>query len=378
MLTSGLHAEEELTVPPGKKYIEVDVEGIHTVPIAAAYAQPQWGTTMGGARRMLRFLHFARLATRVGKRLARPDVVFATHTPLTIGLSGIKLSRHFGVPFVFEVRDLWPQALINFGALKNSLVIWWLRHMERKIYRAADHIVALSPGMKAGVVQTGVPDEQVTVITNGSDLDLFRPDLDGSEARRRLGLGDSFAAVYTGGMGLSNGLRYPIEAARVLQERNNTRIKIVLHGDGAHRPQLERLVRQYNLKNLIFSPLVPDKAEVARIVAACNVCMTIYQATRKEQTWSPNKLFDALAAGRPVLINVPGWLERLVEDNGCGRFVDPDRPEALADALEELAGAPDLCQDMGRNARALAEREFARDILVDCLEKVLQGALQTG
>jgi glycosyltransferase involved in cell wall biosynthesis len=279
------------------------------------------------------------------------------------------------VPFVFEVRDLWPEALVNCGALSNPLAIWWLRRLSRKIYHSADHIVALSPGMKAGILEYGIAPDRVTVITNGSDLDLFQPGLDGSAARERLGLGDSFAAIYFGAMGLANGLEYAVEAGRILKERGNDGIRIVLHGGGGRRDALIALAREYALDNVIFSDLVPDKADVARLVAGCNACMTIYAGTNKEQTWSPNKMFDALAAGRPVLINVPGWLGETIESNGCGRQVDPRRPETLADALEELAGNPALCQEMGQKSRALAEREFARDILVDRLEKVFQRVL---
>jgi len=376
MMTSGRHTEQQLTVPEGRDYFEVDVDGIRVVPIAAAYAQGSVGTGLSAFQRMRHFLHFAKLAGRVGKKLPRPDVVFATHTPLMIGLPGMELGRHFGVPFVFEVRDLWPQGMINSGALKNPLAIWWLRRMERKIYHAAQHIVALSPGMKAGIVQTGIPPERITVIPNASDLDLFRPDLDGTAARERLGLGQRFAAIYFGAMGHNNGLGYAIEAARLLSHRDNERIVIVLHGSGGKRAELEQLVQKYGLKNVIFSDPVPDKSIVAEIVAACNACLTIYANTRREQSWSPNKMFDALAAGRPVLINVPGWLGDTIENNGCGRFVDPDRPAALADALEDLSTKPELCQEMGRNGRALAEREFARDILADRLEQVLLQAIR--
>ena len=121
---------------------------------------------------------------------------------------------------------------------------------------------------------------------------------------------------------------------------------------------------------MVFSDLVPDKEEVARIVAGCEVTMTIYRAA-KEHTWSPNKMFDALAAGKPVLINVGGWLGETIEKNKCGRSLDPHRPAALADALAELAGAPALCAEMGRNARALAERQFDRHLLAQRLEHVL-------
>ena len=126
---------------------------------------------------------------------------------------------------------------------------------------------------------------------------------------------------------------------------------LVLHGSGGKRADLEALARGYGLTNVVFSDLVPDKEEIARIVAGCDVCLTIYRAA-KEQTWSPNKMFDALAAGKPVLINVSGWLGETIEKNQCGLCLDPDRPEALADALVKLSREPDLCRRMGANARA--------------------------
>jgi glycosyltransferase involved in cell wall biosynthesis len=369
VVTSGL-ANQEFPVPKCSQYAEAKIEGIRVVSIAAGYNDPQVGTAMSGWRRMLKFHQFARLAARVGRNLAAPDVVFATHTPLTVGLAGIALSRHFGVPFVFEVRDLWPEALVNVGALRNPLAIWWLSRMAKKIYTHAEHIVALSPGMKEGIIRAGVPAEKVSVIPNASDLDLFQPGLDGSIWRDRLGLGDRFAGVYFGAMGLANGLEYVIEAARILAERGSSHIVFVLHGSGGRRPDLEKMARGYGLTNVVFSDPVPDKAEVARIVAACDVCLTIYRAT-KEHTWSPNKMFDSLAAGKPVLVNVPGWLSEIIESNNCGRCLDPNRPAALADVLEELAANPQLCREMGKNARALGERQFDRRKLACQLEDVL-------
>ena len=144
--------------------------------------------------------------------------------------------------------------------------------MERGLYRAAQHIVALSPGMKAGVLEGGVSADRITVITNGSDLDLFRPDLDGSAARERLGLNNKFAAVYFGAMGRANGLEYVVEAARLLRERGDDQIRLVLHGSGGRREALKDLVHQYGLENVIFSDSVPDKAAVAELVAGCNAC----------------------------------------------------------------------------------------------------------
>ncbi|MFA5250984.1 MAG: glycosyltransferase family 4 protein [Phycisphaerae bacterium] len=374
MITSGLQ-NAQFPVEGGDKYVVSETDGIKVVSIAAGYNDPYDGTAMPGWRRMLKFYEFARLAVQVGMKFDKPDVVFATHTPLTVGLAGIKMSRHFKVPFVFEVRDIWPDALVNVGALKNPLIIWWLRRMAKKIYAAANHIVALSPGMKEGIIRVGVPEEKITVIPNSSDLELFRPDLDGSAGRTRLGLGDRFAAIYFGAMGFANGLEYLIETARILSERGRDKIVIVLHGDGGKKLELKKMAGDYKLTNVVFSDLVPDKAEVARIVAGCNACLVIYRAA-KEHTWSPNKMFDALAAGKPVLINVQGWLGETIENNGCGRYVDSGHPEALADAMEELSVNPKLCQQMGKNARALAEREFARGKLAERLENVLLGAVK--
>jgi glycosyltransferase involved in cell wall biosynthesis len=148
----------------------------------------------------------------------------------------------------------------------------------------------------------------------------------------------------------------------------------VLLGSGGKRAELEKLVSEYELKNVIFSDPAPDKECLARIVAGCDVCLTIYRAT-KEHTWSPNKMFDALAAGKPVLINVPGWLGETIEKNNCGRSLDANHPETLADALEELAGNPELRRQMGKNARELAERKFDRVKLAGIFEKVLIEAI---
>ncbi len=374
MICSGIANEPRLNVPIGRRYFRTNVDGINCIPIAAALANPLKITRQSGYRRMASFLYFAHLAKRVGREMNRPDVVFASHTPLTIGLAGMDLARFFDVPFVFEVRDLWPQALVNLGVLRNPLIILWMRRMERRIYSAAQHIIALSPGMKEGILSAGVQSDRVTVITNASDLDLFRPDLDPAFGAKRLNLDGNFAAIYFGGMGIANGLQYVVDAAKILRDRHQNHITLVLHGDGGQRAALEDRVGHEGLTNVVFSDPVPDKAIVAQLVAACDVCLTIYRATR-EHTWSPNKMFDALAAGKPVVVNVPGWLRETIESNGCGYGVDPRRPEELADRLEQMADDPDECKRMGRNSRALAEREFAREKLAGKLETVLSAAI---
>lgn len=373
LITSGIK-NDEFPCLEGRVYQEYDCEGIRLLSLNAGYHDGRYGTKLSGFERIRQFQNFAKAATQVGKELKSVDVVFATHTPLHVGLTGIALKRYHGCPFVFEVRDLWPDALINIGALKNPLAIWVLRRLERKIYRAADHIVALSPGMKAGVCAQGIPDEGVTIIPNASDLNMFHPDSGDPKHRERLGLGDRFAAIYFGAMGHANGLDYVVDAAQILKDRGERRVVFVLHGNGGHRNALESRVRSAQLDNVVFSDPMPAKSEIAKLVGSCQACMTIYRASR-ETTWSPNKMFDALAAGKPVLINVGGWLGETIAENGCGRALSADKPVELADAVTELVNNPALTAEMGKNSRRLAENEFAREKLAEKLESILTRTL---
>ena len=153
IITSGLFNEQ---FPVGKKETvhEYKIDGIRVVSVSGGFNDGRRGTSMSGWRRLQAFHKFARMVTHIGPGLDPPDIVFATHTPLQVGLAGARLGRIFAVPFVFEVRDLWPEALVNVGVLRNSIVIWWLKRMARRIYHDADHIVALSPGMKEGIGDT--------------------------------------------------------------------------------------------------------------------------------------------------------------------------------------------------------------------------------
>ncbi len=376
MMTSGRHTEQRLTVPEGSDYFEVDLEGIRVVPIAAAYARGSVGTGLSAFQRMRHFLHFAKLAARVGKKLPRPDVVFATHTPLFIGLPGMELGRHFGVPFVFEVRDLWPEALIAQGFLRNPLLIWYSRRLERRIYRAAKHIIALSPGIKDGVCRTGYPPERVTLIPNAADVDLFRPS-DGKLDDDRFGPVDDFRLVFTGAHGRMNGLDAVLDAAAELKRRGVTGVRFVFIGQGGEKPRLMQRSRQEGLDDIISWVDPMRKEELARIQPRMDVgLMILRNHPALYYSTSPNKFFDYIASGLPVLNNYPGWLADMITEHRCGVAVESDHAKAFADAVLGLRERPEELKEMGRNGRALAEREFARDILADRLEQVLLQAIR--
>jgi glycosyltransferase involved in cell wall biosynthesis len=286
--------------------------------------------------------------------------VFATSTPLTIGIPALVASKYHKAPLVFEVRDLWPEAPIQLGALRNKFVISLARLLERVIYRSSAHVVALSPGIREGIISGGVAEERVTVIPNASDLGLFTPDADGSDFRARLGVNGQFVCSYFGAMGEANDLMQVVNAAKLLQERGEKGVAFVLHGKGKRRPALEAFCKDHKLTNVFFSDPIPDKNAIARLAAASDACMTIYKNLPVLYTCSPNKLFDTFAAGRPAIVNSPGWLKELVEENEAGFFVRPDDAAHLAERVLYLRDHPETARSFGRNARRLAEERFDR------------------
>lgn len=351
------------------------VDGIDVVAINAGYKDHVAATHMSYPQRIINFLYFAIVSTWVGLRLPKADLVFASSTPLTIGIPGLIISKLRRIPLVFEVRDLWPEAPVQIGALKSPLQIGLARWLERTIYHNSAHIVALSPGMQEGVMATGIPANRVTMIPNASDIDLFSPTVDGSEFRQKLNLNGHFTCVYFGTMGEANGLNFVLDAAAELKNRQVSDVVIVLQGDGKERPMLQKRCQSEKLDNVIFADRVP-KQDVPKVVTGSNVAMTIFKNLPIFTTNSPNKMFDSLAAGRPVLVNMPGWMQELVEENRAGVFVQPDNPKDFADKLIYLRDNPALCAEFGRNARQLAEDKFARHKLADQLEQVFQNVVE--
>jgi glycosyltransferase involved in cell wall biosynthesis len=231
--------------------------------------------------------------------------------------------------------------------------------------------------MKRGICKRGIPEEKVTVLPHGCNTELFdpadvsaRPALPG-KARTR------FAAIYCGTMGFANGLDYVVRAAAELKQRGRDDIAIILQGSGGRRDALIREATDLGLEQVYFPQSMP-RGELGHIVTACHATLLIFRIQQQSFTVCPQKLFDGLAAGRPILFNVRGWVRDVLEGGGCGRFVDPDDPRSLADALIALADDPALAQRMGARARDLAETEFSWDTLAAGLNEILHHVAGNG
>ena len=330
------------------------VDGVEVVGVRGGYADYMGATAVSYPRRMLAFARFALATTVAALRGPRPDVVYATSPPLTMAVPGLAAALFWRAPLVFEVRDLWPEAPIQMGALRQPVLRRLARALERLVYRRSSRIIALSPGIRAGVLAAGGSADRVALIPNASDLELFSPALDGRAERERLGLTDGFVCSYFGTMGEANDVEQAIDAASLVEG-----VTFLLLGEGKKRAELERRAPG----NVRFLDPVPDKESVARVAAASDACLTLFKDVPVLATNSPNKLFDTFAAGRAAIVNSDGWMRQLVEENEAGLFVRPGDPQDLAAKLAWLRDHPEETGRLGRNARALAEREFALDDL---------------
>jgi glycosyltransferase involved in cell wall biosynthesis len=345
-----------------------DVDGIDVRSVRVAYAN-----RMTYPRRLVSFALFVLGATWLALRAPRPDVVFATSTPLTVAIPGLIAAKLRRVPFVFEVRDLWPEAAIQMSALRRGgLPARLAKWLERAAYRAASQVVALSPGMADGVIAEGVPVSRVHVVPNSSDVDLFTPGDKDPELVERFRLGGRFVVGYAGAIGPTNALEQQLPgAARELSARGLDDIAFLVVGEGRSLPSLREAVA--DLPNVVLAGVLP-KREVPRVTRTCDVMLVLFADVPILAMNSPNKLFDALASGRPVIVNSPGWTRDLVESGRVGLYVPAGDGRALADAIETLARDPESRARMGERARALAESDFSRDLLAARVLAVLETA----
>ncbi|ENM3735657.1 glycosyltransferase family 4 protein [Vibrio cholerae] len=333
------------------------VDGIRIIEYDLAYFNSD-----GFVKRSMTFVKFA--LKSIGLAFTEKyDVLFATTTPLTAGIPGIFAHWLRGKPFVFEVRDLWPELPKEMGVIKNPVILGLMSILEWASYRSAHRCIGLSPGIVDGIKKRGVPDSKITMVPNGCDLSIFTQL---SEPWRPDGVAEEdLMAIFTGTHGMANGLNAVLNAAVELQNRGRNDIKLVLVGQGKLKPQLEAKAQELQLKNVIFHPPV-NKQKLAGLMASADVGMQVlanipafYYGT------SPNKFFDYISAGLPVINNYPGWLAGMIEELQCGFAVAPENPKAFANALEQAADDREALAAMGDAARQLAESQFDRQMLAD-------------
>jgi len=345
-------------------YQKQTIEGINVVVVGTKYSNKQ-----SHLRRITSFLSFCFLSIYAGLRTKGVDVIYASSTPLTVGIPAmvIKWARH--IPFVFEVRDQWPEIPIELGIITNRFLIKILLWLEKTIYKNCSSIVALSPGQADGIRAVLTPDSRnrglteekpIMVIPNSCDIDLFRPDIDGSAIRQRKRWGDKLVLLHTGAMGKVNGLDFVIKAAERLKEHSD--IIFVLIGDGNQKLFLEGRVKELGLTNVEISSSTP-KRELPEFYAAADMGLVIIGNFPIIEHNSANKFFDSLSAGKPVLLNYSGWQRKILEENAAGFGCDLCNLDQFVEKVLHLNSHRKQIEQMGQNARQVAIKEFNRDNL---------------
>ena len=320
--------------------------------------------------RVLAFLSFMVSSFIIGMGVKDVDLVWGTSPPIFQGVTAWALARLKRVPFLFEVRDLWPSFAIAVGVLHDKTLIRLSLWLERFLYRRADRVMVNSPGYVVHVTGRGA--RRVELIPNGADPQMFDPQADGAAFRMANHLEDKFVLLYAGAHGMSNDLGVVLAAARELQSAPDTReVMIVFLGDGKEKPALQKQAVDLDLVNVRFLPPVP-KTEMAAALAGADACLAILKPIDEYKTTYPNKVFDYMAAGRPVVLAIDGVIRAVVEAAGCGIFARPGDPAALAGAVRRLAGDKAAARNMGLAGRTYLEGHFSRSMLADRLTALLE------
>lgn len=318
----------------------------------------------GFVRRTLDYMSFMVTGFLLALFLRRPDVIVCTSPQFFTACAAYVLSICRRRPFVFELRDLWPESIVAVGAMRESAAVRALRRLEYFLYRKAARIVSVTNSFKKVLTTNGVPPAKIAVVRNGADLDGFTPGEKPADLVSRHGLQQKFVAAYIGTVGLAHGLSTILEAADKL--RGDPRISFVVVGDGAERQALMAEAERKRLQNVVFVGSV-DKDQVTRYWRLADAALVLLRDRPVFRHVLPSKMFEAMATARPIVLGVLGESAELLEQADAGVVIPPENAAALAQALTRLADAPAVAAEMGRNGRRLVEREFDREKLAACM-----------
>jgi len=354
-----------------KDWFNEDIDGIKV----HWYPNP-YNNKMSFKQRIQAFFRFAYAAMKKVSSIPA-DIVFATSTPLTIAIPAVLGARKQKIPMVFEVRDLWPEVPIAMEILKKPYQIFLAQRLEKWAYKNSAHVVALSPGMKEGIVATGYPKSKVSVIPNSCDNLLF--EVDDKKFKKfvqdNTWLPNGKVIIYTGTFGIVNDVGITIELAKELKKRNSD-IKILLIGDGAEYEKVYQKALDENVLNhsLYIRRQVPKK-EIPYYLKYASMASSFAIDLPAIQANSANKFFDALAAAKPILINYGGWQKDILEKNECGIVSWKKNIEETINDLESFLYDEERYKNACNNAKYLALNSFSRDLLFSKLENILRSSV---
>lgn len=348
------------------------IDGINVVRVWTHIA-----ANKGTIRRILNYVTFMFSAVLAAMRQPRPDLLIATSPQFFCGIAGMIATSLRRVPFVLEIRDIWPESIATVGAIRTRILLKPLEWLERLMYRSADRIVTVGEGYREQLLERQVPGEKISVVTNGVDPELFKPVDGADEVRARHNLGDRFVCAYVGTIGMASGLDVVLRAARILRDAGRHDIAFLLVGDGAVREDLDRQAKADGLDNVIFTGRQP-KADMPRYLAAVDACLVHLRRQDLFKYVLPSKIFEAAGMAKPIILGVEGHAAKLVRDAGAGVTIEPENEHELIAAVEQLAKDRNAAAAIGAAGQHYVLQHFNRDRLsrdyLDVLRQVADPA----
>jgi glycosyltransferase involved in cell wall biosynthesis len=328
--------------------------------IRVCYIPIPYDNRFGFYKRSRSFVLFAYQAIRVAGIIGPFDLCYAISAPLTTGFAAVALRRRYNLPYIFEVGDLWPDAPIQLGFIKGGFFKRMLYRLERVFYERAEFVMALSPAIEAAI-EKKIPGKRTELIPNMADTDFFKPEEKNRDLEQTHRVKGKLVVSYIGALGFANGLDHLLECARAAQKAELP-VHFFLCGDGAMKESLQKSLVRLKLHNIEILPFVNRDGvrELLNITDAVFIC---YKPVSILETGSPNKYFDGLAAGKLVIVNFGGWIREEIEREHCGIFVDPKNPSGFVSSILPFIKDAEMLKAYQRQARALAEREYSRQIL---------------
>ena len=325
--------------------------------------------------RMAFYLSFMLSAALAGLFLVRGhyDLIYASSPPLFVGGAALIISYLRRIPLVFEVRDLWPESAVQLGELSHPRAIRLAAWLEESCYRRARHIVVVTKGIYDRLVERGCSTDQLTLIPNGANTELYTPRPINQTLRRQLGIPpDQFVVIYAGLHGLAHGLETALQAADQLRDRPD--ILFLLVGDGPQKAALMQMAKEMALPNVRFHDAVPEP-DLPGYVALADVGLDTRRRIGISQGTLPVKMFSYMACGRPVLLSIEGEAVRLLDRAQAGVVVPPEKPEALAQAILDLQADPSAREAFGRRGRVFVEANYSRQGFACQLDQLLRATV---
>jgi hypothetical protein len=320
----------------------------------------------GFLKRIVNYVSFMLTATWVAIRLRKVDVVVATSPQFFCGWAGVLCHWIRRWPFVLEVRDIWPESIVNVGAMKRSPVIRVLEWLEKRMYAAADHIVTVGNGYQQQLLERGVAEQKISVVTNGVDCQEFPEPSEMTSYRRLWDTEEKFVCAYVGTIGMAHGLQVVLRAAELLKRQGRDDIQFWMVGDGAARKKLEDDAKHRELDNVRFTGLLP-KERIANLIANSDACLVHLRESPLFQTVIPAKIFETMALNVPIILGLRGETERIVKDGRAGVTMVPEDPQSLIDCIETI----ERDARAYRHGRAFVANLFDRNQLASRMLEVL-------